>query len=171
MNPWLRTSCSSPRIETTSRSRVVTSSPHVASQKGQVRWWTRVSMPGRDLTYRLYVGSIPELDPERSRDAEHPPAHVEQRRGGVKLPAVRAERPRHDRVQLADPHRVAQPGRQASEHHGRPALEVRHRRARGAVERRPDAFGPHVPVAGADRLVGRPRGGEDAVAQWPREYA
>ena len=39
MNPWLRTSSSSPRIETISPSATSTRSPQVASQKGQVRKW------------------------------------------------------------------------------------------------------------------------------------
>ena len=100
------------------------------------------------------------------------PGGVEQRAGAVALAAVHVERPRHQRVRARRPRTGrAQPRGQAGEHHRRALAEVRHRRAGRAVERRPDALRAHVAGAVAERLVGRPVGGEHAVAQLAGEHA
>src|SRR5215216_371624 len=85
------------------------------------------------------------------------------------LAAIHLERPGDDRVRLSDAHRLVDAGGKAPEHHRRALAEVRHGRARRAVERRPYALAAHVAVVVPDRFVGAPRNRVAAVVQPTRE--
>src|SRR5215210_8360248 len=145
MKPWLNTSSASPRTDTTSRPSTSISRPQVASQNGQVR--RCVAMRGTLLA---------QLDPQRARCAGESAGKVEEGGGGPVLAALLAEWPGHDRVRLARAHRAAEPRGQARQDHRRPLAEIRHGRARGAVECAPDELGPHAAVAARRLWAGRP---------------
>ena len=96
--PWLNTSSESPRTFTTSLPETVTSRPHVASQKGQVRKCV-VSLAATPLSLPLA-----QLDPDRARAREHRARRVEEHARGLALAPLAPELPRDQRVGLADPH-------------------------------------------------------------------
>src|SRR6185436_8164453 len=107
---------------------------------------------------------LPQRDPEGSRGAGQVAARVVQRGAAPALAPVPAELPRQDRVLLADVHRASEPRGEAGEDDRGTGVPVPHRRARGAVERRPQDLRPDAAVVVAGRLVRRPCGAEQPLA-------
>ena len=141
------------------RPRASTSRPQVASQKGQVRWWTSRS---RRLAYaaggsRSSIQSACDAQISRplSSNSAQPPWRLRP-----SIPSGQDS----ERVPLAHPHAAADPGGEPREDHRRPLAEVRDGRARGTVERAPQALRAHVPSSPASDASGVHGRGEDALA-------
>src|SRR5215211_8225993 len=153
MNPWLRTSSSSPRIEMTSWPSVSILSPHVASQNGHVRKWTAI------VSWSL----LPQLDPERPRRRERLPFGIEQGHAGVALATVDLDRPGDERVRPLGVDGAVERRREPCQHDRRPFAEVGDRGAGWTVERAPNALGPNEAVVPGERGDRGPARGEQVT--------
>ena len=149
MKPWLRTSC----VVAADRRRP----PLPPSPPRVRRWLRRRDRSGSGAPCAQVTPAAPRSRAPARRTAAARRSRTARRRRARLRPSTASGQ---ERIawRSPTPTEAPEPRGQPRQHHRRAVGEVGHRRAGRAVERRPDALGPHVAGAVVERLVGRPVG-------------